>query len=227
MKLHIHISTQGWLPQDPYIPSHLKIASNKHRRISKAKIVTGSTLLLIGLIAFSMALMAMQYNSEIWDKTLVLNSNERNSPMYAGGTYGTDSSYDKPPTNEGKIIVNGGTVEFTVISTEQIKKTFHINGKPVNCTVGSNDPNDSHEIISTTIEGTYAFSIPANGDYEFIIQNSGSQQATVNFNLTTTWTYMIVPIIGLGILLVTALPGTVLIISGRKSKKQLASIQLK
>ncbi len=28
----------------------------------------------------------------------------------------------KPPTHDGKIIVNGGSVEFTVISTEQINK---------------------------------------------------------------------------------------------------------
>jgi hypothetical protein len=220
MKCRIPITTQGWLPQDPYIPSHLKIASNRNRRISKAKIVTGSTLLLIGLIAFSMALMAMQYTSEICDKSLVINANERNSPMYIGGTYGTDSSYDKPPTQEGKITVNGGPVEFTVISTEQITKTFYNNGNLVNCTVGSPDPNDRHQVINTTIEGTYTFSIPANGDYEYIFQNSGSQQATVDFNLKTTWTFMILPIIGLGILLVTALPGTALIVSGRKGKKQ-------
>ncbi len=177
MKRYIPIHTQGWLPQDPYIPSHLKIASNRHRRISKAKIVTGSTLLLIGLIAISMALMAMQRTSEIFDNSLVIDANERNSPIYVGGTYGTESSYDKPPTHEGKIIVNGGTVEFTVISTEQITKTFYNNGKMVNCTVGSNDPKDSHQIINTTIEGTYTFSIPANGDYEFVIQNSGDQPA--------------------------------------------------
>jgi hypothetical protein len=229
MNHHIHILTQGWLPQEPYIPSHLKIASNRHSRKSKAKIVTGSTLLLIGLIAFSMALMVMQRNSEIFDKSLVINANERNSPLFAGGTYGTASSYDKPPTNEGKIIVNGGTVEFTVISTEQITKTYYTNGQLINCTVGSPDPNDSHQIINTTIEeGTYTFSIPANGDYEFIIQNSGDQPAMVSFNLTTTWTFLIVPIIGLGILLVTAIPGTLLIVSGRKSIKanpaKLASI---
>ncbi|XHH08135.1 MAG: emp24/gp25L/p24 family protein [Candidatus Bathyarchaeia archaeon] len=219
MKHRIPIATQGWLPQDPYIPSHLKIVSNKHRWISKAKIVTGSTLLLIGLIAFSMALMAMQRTNEIYDKSLVINANERNSPMYLGGGYGTASSYDKPPTQEGKITVNGGSVEFTVISTEQITKTFYNNGRLVNCTVNSPDPNDRHQIISTTVEGSYTFSIPANGYYEFIFQNLGSQQATVDFNLKTTWTFMIPLIIGLGILLVTALPGTLLLVSGRKSKK--------
>ena len=227
MKCHIHITTQGWLPQDPYIPSHLKIASNRHSQKSKAKIVIGSTLLLIGLIAISMALMAMQQTSEILDKPLVINANERNSPMYISGTYDTDSSYDKPPTQDGKITVNGGPVDFTVIRTESITKTFYNNGKMVHSTLSSNDPNDSHQIINTTIEGAYTFSIPPNGEYEFIIKNSGDQPAIVDFNLKVTWTFMIVPIIGLGILLVTALPGTVLIVSGRKGKKRLASISLK
>ncbi len=147
--------------------------------------------------------------------------------MYIGGGYGTESSYDKPPTQEGKITVNGGPVEFTIISTEQITKTFFNNGRLVNCTVNSPDPNDRHQIINTTIEGTYTFRIPANGDYEYIFQNSGSQQATVDFNLTVTWTFMIPLIIGLGILLVTALPGTILIVSGRRNKKAIAQTPFK
>jgi hypothetical protein len=191
-----------------------------NKRTSKAKIVAGSTLLLIGLLAISMALMTMQRTNEIFDKFLVINANERNSPMHVGGTYNTYSLCIKPPTNEGTFAVDGGTVEFTVISTEQITKTYYLNGKNVTCTVASNDPNDSHQIINATIDDTYNFSVPATGDYEFIIQNSGDQPVTVNFKLKTTCTYLMVPLIGLGILLCSALPGTVLIIIGCNCKKQ-------
>jgi hypothetical protein len=222
MKCRIHLTTQGWLPQDPYIPSRLKIVSNRHNRTSKAKIVAGSTLLLISLIAISMALMSMQQTNEIFDKNLVINANERNSPMFVCGTYRTHSPCAKPPTHEGTFVVNHGTVEFTVISTAQITKTYYHNGKNVTYTVGSNDPNDTHQVINATIKDTYNFSVPANGDYEFIIQNSGDQPVTVNFKLKTTCIYLMAPIVVLGILLGSALPGAVLITSGCKVKKQLS-----
>lgn len=196
MKCRIHITTQGWLPQDPYIPSHLKIPSNRNRQISKAKIVAGSTLLLIGLIAFTASFAVMTtHNLLTWDETRVLNPGEQNRALWPG-IYNT-ANYDKQPTHEGKITVNGGTVEFTV-----------------------QDSKDSRQIISTTIDDTYSFSIPASGDYDFVVQNVGRQKASVNLELETTATYVVTPLmIGLVALLVTALPGTALIISARKGKK--------
>ena len=193
MKLHIHIKTQGWLPQDPYIPSHLKIASNKHRQISKAKIIAGSTLLLIGLIAFTTFFAAMETIPLLtWDETRVLNPGEQNVPFRGSGIHIANyDKYDKQPTHDGKIIVNGGTVELTV-----------------------QDSKDSRQIISTTIDDTYSFSIPASEDYVLFIQNVGSQKASVNLQLKTMAIYVMVPLmIGSVALLVTALPGTVLIIS--------------
>jgi hypothetical protein len=198
MKCRIHITTQGWLPQDPYIPSHLKISSNKHRQISKAKIVAGSTLLLIGLIAFSMFLLATEQTSGTTDYTYTVNPGVKDSPFSVSGIHQTANSYDMQPTHDGKIIVNGGTVEFTV-----------------------QDPKDSHQIISTTIDDTYSFSIPATGDYEFVFHNIGSQKASVTFEYKTTATYLIPLIIGSVALLVTALPGTVLIVKGLKAKDNL------
>ena len=204
MKCRIHITTQGWLPQDPYIPSHLKIAFNNHRQISKAKIAAGSTLLLIGLIAFSMFLLAMEQTSGATDYTYNLNPGVKDSPFFVSGTHHTANSYDSQPVHDGKIIVNGGTVELTV-----------------------QDSKDSRQIISTTIDDTYSFSIPANEDYEFVFQNVGSQKADVTLEYKTTATYVIPLIIGSVALLVTALPGTVLIVKGLKGKRQLASMLLK
>jgi hypothetical protein len=196
MKRYIPIHTQGWLPQDPYIPSHLKITTNTHWQISKAKIIAGSTLLLIGLIAFAMFLGATEQTFGTTDYTYDLNPGVKDSPFLVSGTYHIANSYDKQPTHDGKIIVNGGTVEFTV-----------------------QDSKDSHQIISTTIDDTYTFNIPATGDYEFVFHNVGSQQARVTFEYKTTATYVIPLIIGSVALLVTALPGTVLIVKGLKGKK--------
>jgi hypothetical protein len=196
MKCRIHITTQGWLPQDPYIPSHLKIASNKHRQISKAKIAAGSTLLLIGLIAFSMFLGASEQSFGALDYTYTLNPGVKDSPFFVSSTYHTANSYDRQPTHDGKIIVNGGTVELTV-----------------------QDSKDSHQIISTTIDDTYSFSIPASGDYEFVFHNVGSQKAGITLEYETNATYMVPLIIGSVALLVTALSGTVLIVKGFRSKR--------
>ena len=196
MKCHIHITTQGWLPQDPYIPSHLKIASNKHRQIIKAKIIAGSTLLIIGLIAFSMFLLATEQTFGATDYTYTLNPGVKDSPFFVSSAYNTANSYDWQPTHEGKIIVNGGAVEFTV-----------------------QDPKDSHQIISATIDGSYSFSIPATEDYKFVFHNVGSQQARVALEYETNATYMVPLMIGSVALLVTALPGTVLIVKGLKGKK--------
>ncbi|MFA5572498.1 MAG: hypothetical protein WC046_06095 [Candidatus Bathyarchaeia archaeon] len=118
--------------------------------------------------------------------------------------YNTANSYDWQPTHEGKIIVNGGPVEFTV-----------------------QDPKDRHQIINMTINSSYSFSVPATEDYKFVFHNVGSQQARVTLKYETNVTCMVPLIIGSVALLVTTLPGTVLIVKGLKGKKQLASIPLK
>ena len=220
MTHRIQIPTRGYLPQDPYIPSHLKIASSRHRQISKAKTVAGSTLLLIGLIAFATCLASVQKTNDIYNNSLSLNSNQKNETLGVSIDYNISNSYDKQPTIEGRIVVvRGENVEFTVISTERINKTYTFLGKTVNCTVASQDPKDIRQVISTTVNGAYSFSLPANGDYEVIIQNSGSQLATVNFELKIIATYTAILIIGMAILLAAALPGTVLIVKGLKGKK--------
>jgi hypothetical protein len=219
MKLHIHITTQGWLPQDPYIPSHLKIGSNRHRRISKAKIVTGSTLLLIGLIALLVSIMAAQQIGEIYSDSYVLTPNQKSGEVStSGGTFPINPYYNH--CFEGKIIVEGKNVEFKIISKEPTVITHDVNGRKVNYTVYMRD-SPTHEVLSTTVDGTYKFNLPANGDYayEYVLQNTGSQQAKVTFQLNEIQTAIGMLIPGAIALLVTALPGTVLIISGRKGKK--------
>ncbi len=221
MKLHIQIPTHGWLPQDPYIPSHLKIVTNKYSRKSKAKTVAGSTLLLIGLFALLVSIMAVQQTREIHSDSYVLAPNQKSGEVStSGGHFSSDPFYNMH-SFEGQIIVEGENVEFKVISEDQKVVTWWHNGKMVNCTVNSNDPKDIHQVISTTVDDTYTFNLPANGDYsyEYIVQNTGSQQATVNFQLKETQTTISRLIPGAIALLFTALPGTILIVSGRKNRK--------
>ncbi len=228
MKLHIHITTQGWLPQDPYIPSHLKIASKRHRLIGKAKTVAGSTLLLIGLIALLVSIMAVQQTREIHSDSYVLVPNQKSGEVgTSGGHFSLDPFYNMH-SFEGQIIVEGKNVEFKVISREPTVITYDVNGRKTNCTVYMRD-SATHEVLSTTVNGTYKFNLPANGDYsyEYVVQNTGSQQVKVNFQLNETQTAISMMIPGAIALLATALPGTVLIISGRKGKKATGLIQLK
>ncbi len=227
MKRYIPILTQGWLPQDPYIPSHLKIVSNRHRRIGKAKTVAGSTLLLIGLFALLVSIMAVQQSRGTFSDSYVLAPNQKSSEVgTSGGHYSSDPFYNMH-SFEGQIIVEGENVEFKVVSREPTVITNDVNGRKTNCTVYMRD-SATHEVLSTTIDGTYAFNLPANGDYsyEYIVQNTGSQQATVNFQLKETQTAISRLIPGAIALLVAALPGTVLIISGRKGKKVTALMPL-
>jgi len=166
--------------------------------MGKAKTIAGSTLLLIGLIVFTSFLVSMRTHTLLtWDETFFLNPSEQNRPFRMSAVCRNWQSYDKQPTLDGEIMVDGGTVELTV-----------------------QDSKDSREIISTTIDHTYAFSIPANEGYEFIIQNVGSQKASVNLEFETMALYIVRPLMdGLVVLLVTALSGTLLIVSGRKSRK--------
>jgi hypothetical protein len=220
MKCRIHITTQGWLPQDPYIPSHLKIVSNRHRRIGKAKIATGSTLLLIGVIALLLSVMAMQQTHEIHSDSYVLESNQKSGEVgTSGGHFSLDPFYNMH-SFEGQIIVEGKNVELKVISREPTVITDDVNGKKTNCTVYMRD-SATHEVLSTTVDGTYKFNLPANGDYsyDYVIQNNGGQSAKVNFQLKETQIAISMLIPGAIALVVTALPGTVLIVKGLKGKK--------
>ncbi len=223
MKLHMHITTQGWLPQDPIIPSHLEIVSSRHRRISKAKIVTGSTLLLIGLIALLVSIMAAQQIREIHSESCVLESNQKSIVGSSGGV-----SFSHPYYNrcfEGQIIVEGKNVELKVVSREPIVKTYDVNGTKGYSTVYMRDT-PTHEVPSTFVDGAYKFNLPANGDYydyECALQNTGSQQAKVTFQINEIQTDIGMLIPGAIVLLVTALIGTLLIVSGRKGKKAATS----
>jgi hypothetical protein len=227
MKRYIPIHTQGWLPQDPYIPSHIKIVSNRQRRIGKAKTVTGSTLLLIGLIALLVSIMAVQQTRGHFSDSYVLAPNQKSGEVVtAGGHHSVDPFYNMHSFG-GQIIVEGENVEFKVVSREPTVMTYDLNGRKINCTVYMRD-SATHEVLSTTVDGTYKFNLPANGDYsyEYIIQNTGSQQARVSFQLQETQIAISRLIPGAITLLVTALPGTVLIISGRKGKKATALMPL-
>jgi hypothetical protein len=228
MKRYIPIHTQGWLPQDPYIPSRLKIVSNRHRRIGKAKTVAGSTLLLIGLIALSVSILAVQQTRAVHSDSYVLASNQKSSEVStAGGHYSFDPFYNMHSFG-GKVIVEGENVEFKVVSREPTVMTYDLNGRKINCTVYMRD-SATHEVLSTTVDGTYKFNLPANGDYayEYIVQNTGSQQARVRFQLQETQIAVSRLIPGAIALLVTALPGTILIVSGRKSRKATFQMPLK
>jgi hypothetical protein len=222
MKLRFPITTQGWLPQDPIIPSHVKIVSNRHRQIGKAKIVTGSTLLLIGLIALLVSIMAVQQTQlirEIHNDSCVLEPNQRSVEASTGGGYYPNYNIH---SIEGQIIVEGRNVELNIVSRDPIVKTIDVDGKKGYSIVYMRD-SPTHEVLSATVDGTYKFNLPANGEYNYecALQNNGSQQAKVTFQLNETQTDTdigkLIP--GVIVLLVTVLPGTVLIVSGRRSRK--------
>ncbi|XHH07596.1 MAG: hypothetical protein ACFCUE_08400 [Candidatus Bathyarchaeia archaeon] len=220
MKRLSQITTQGWLPQDPYVPSHLKIISSRHRWIGKAKIVTGSTLLLIGLIALLVSIMAVQQTQqirEIHNDSCVLEPNQRSVEASTGGGY---YPYYNIHSIEGQIIVEGKNVELNIISREPIVNTYDVNGTKGYSIVYMRD-SPTHEVLSATVDGTYKFNLPANGEYNYecALQNAGSQQAKVTFQLNEIQTDIGKLTPGAITLLVTALPGTILIISGRKSRK--------
>ncbi len=228
MKIRIPITTQGWLPQDPYIPSHLKIVSNKHRWIGKAKTVAGSTLLLIGLIALLVSIMAVQQSRGHFSDSYVLAPNQKSSEVSTSGGHHSFDPFYNMHSFEGKVIVEGENVEFKVVSREPTVMAFDVNGKKVNCTVYSRD-SATHEVLSQTVDGTYKFNLPANGDYsyDYVLQNTGSQQVRVTFQLNETQIAVSRLIPGAIALLVTALPGTILIVSGRRNKKAIAQTPFK
>jgi hypothetical protein len=164
--------------------------------------------------------MAIQQTHEIHSDSYVLEPDQKSSEV---GTSGGHFSYD-PFYNmhsfEGQIIVEGENVEFKVISREPTVITCDINGKKVNQTVYFWD-SVTHEVLSTTVDGTYAFNLPANGEYsyDYVVQNTGNQRASVNFQLNETQIAVSRLIPGAIALLVTAIPGALLIVSGRRSRK--------
>lgn len=231
MKLHFPITTQGWLPQDPIIPGHLKLVSSRHRWIGKAKIVTGSTLLLIGLIALLVSIMAVQQIREIHSESCVLESNQKSLVGSSGGV-----PLSHPYNNrffEGQIIVEGKNVELKVVSGEPIVKTIDVDGKKGYSDVIMRD-SPTQEILCTFVDGKYKFNLPVNDlpsnetyyYYECALQNNGSQQAKVTFQINEIQTDMGKLIPGAIALVVTTLAGTVLIISGRKGKKAANSTKI-
>ncbi len=219
MKRLSHITTQGWLPQNPYVPSHLKIVSSRHRWIGKAKIVTGSTLLLIGLIALLSSIAAVQQIREIHSESCVLESNQKSGELSTGG-----GTYPSDPYNnhyfEAQITVEGKNVTFKVVTKEPIVKTYDVNGTKGYSIVYMRD-SPTHELLSTRVDGECKLNLPVNGEYNYecTLQNNGGQQAKVTFQLNEIQTDIGKLIPGAIALLVTALPGTVLIVSGRKSRK--------
>jgi hypothetical protein len=224
MKCRIPITTQGWLPQDPIIPSHLKIVSSRHRWIGKAKIVTGSTLLLIGLIALLVSIAAVQQIREIHSESCVLESNQKSIVSSSGGIGFSQPYYNR--YFEGQITVEGKNVELKVVSRDPIVKTYDVNGTKGYSTVYMRDT-PTQEVPSTFVDGAYKFNLPAKGDYydyECALQNTGNQQAKVTFQINEIQTDIGKLIPGAIALIVTALLGTALIVSGRKGKKEAASL---
>jgi hypothetical protein len=226
MKFHIHITTQGWLPQDPYIPSNLKVVSNKHRWVSKAQIVTGSTLLFIGLIAFMVLLASVPQNRSLTSYYYSLESNHEDRPFSVSyDTHGSGSLTQ--PLLECEVVAKGDeNVEFTVNRLEQKTVTSVINGKTVTRNVVARDPEVTNQVICTTVNGTYSFNLPVNVPYEFIFQNTNDQPVKVGFDVNLTWKNMGNLMLGLIVLLVTAIPGTLLIVRGHKSKSKKATFQI-
>lgn len=226
MKHHIQIPTRGWLPQDPYIPSHLKINLNRPRQRSKVKTAVGSALLLFGLVAIVISLATVQKTNEIFNDSFSLNSDQKDTPFEASYNSHVSSPYITQPVLQGRILVNGENVGFTVTSQEQQTRSIVANGKTLEYTVVSQDPEDSHQVMSTTVDDAYSFNLPTNVPYKFTFENPSSQQATVEFHLKATWTDTSILIPGSIALLSTALPGAALIMTGLRGKKVPAQMPL-
>jgi len=171
--------------------------------------------------------MAVQQTRGNFSDSYVLAPNQKSSEVSTSGVHHSFDPFYNMHSFEGKVIVEGENVEFKVVSREPTVITIDVWGKKANCTVYSRD-SVTHDVLSQTVDGTYKFNLPANGDYsyEYVIQNKGSQQARVSFQLQETQITISRLIPGAIALLVVALPGTVLIISGRKGKKVTALMPL-
>jgi hypothetical protein len=216
MKAHVVYPFRGWLPQEPYIPSHLRINSLKSRHKSKLKTTVGLALLLFGVGAILLSFATIQKTDEIFNSSFSLNSNQQDTPFFVSYNSNTQNPYATQPILKGEVTVNGENVAFTVQETKTVVFNEVFNGKAVKYSAASQDPKDTYQVISTTVGDEYSFNLPINTYYQFTFENPSSQYASVNFSLKATWTDTTILIPGLIVLLAAAFPGTVLIVIGAR-----------
>ena len=117
-------------------------------------------------------------------------------------------------------------MELKVVSGEPIVKTIDVDGKKGYSDVIMRDA-PTQEIPCTFVDGKYKFNLPVNDlpsnetyyYYECALQNNGSQQAKVTFQINEIQTDIGKLIPGVIALLVTAVPGTILVISGCRKQE--------
>ncbi|NLE03577.1 MAG: hypothetical protein GX638_02080 [Crenarchaeota archaeon] len=168
-------------------------------------------------------IIAVQQSIETFNQSYTLESEQQSDFVGISGVIYTQNPFLLKRVYEGKIVVEGKNVELEVLNRDRIEKTFNIGGKNVTALVGSNDPKDIHELINTAINDVYIFNLPASGqfNYEFILQNTGDQEANINFQIKETNTNYGIFIFGALMTLFITFPGTILIISERKNRKAL------
>ena len=219
MKPHTRIPARGWLPQEPYIPSHLKINPIKTRQRSKVKATLGLVLLLFGVVALVLSLSSVQKTNEIFNDSFSLSPNQTSSPYSVSYNSHSQSPFITQPVLYGEVSTQEENVEFIVVNQEQQTMTFIHDGKEVECTVVNQDPQARHQIIQTAVNQEYSFNLPINTPYEFTLQNPSSNQPVfIEFALRATWTNTAVLIPGLIALTATCIPGTTLLALGLRGK---------
>jgi hypothetical protein len=218
MKVHVVYPFRGWLPQEPYIPSHLRINSLKSRHKSKLKTTVGLALLLFGVGALLFSFATIQKTDEIVNSSFSLNSNQKDTPFFVSYNSNTQNPYASQPILAGEVTINGENVAFTVQETKTVVCNEVFNGKTVKYSAVSQDPKDTCQVISTSVDDAYSFNLPINTYYQFEFENPNSQPASIVFTLKATWTDTCMLIPGLITMLFSALPGTTLIVIGLRGK---------
>ncbi len=189
--LPIHI--EGWLPQEPNLPSYMqKSNQDQVRRISIKKTATGITLLIIGIAIFSA--LAMPKSDPTFDNTFVLSPTDTTENFGVGYHCGGGATR----IFIGEVYVQGSNVDFKANGTSEQNERL---------------------LVDRQIAGEYDFQVPANGDYSFKFEypNNG-QQSTVTFSLKAVWTEPVLVAIAFAVLLVSAPAGTVLVVLGLRGK---------
>jgi hypothetical protein len=214
MKSHTRVPARGWLPQEPYIPSHLKINFRTRQR-SKVKATLGLVLLLFGVVALVLSVASVQKTNEIFNDSFSLSPNQTSSPYSVSYNSHSQSPFITQPVLCGEVSIRGENVEFTVVNQEQQSMTLIHDGKEVECKVANQGPQASHQVIQTAVNQEYSFNLPINTPYKFAFQNpSGSESVFIEFALRATWTDTVVLIPGLIVLAATGIPGTTLLAVG-------------
>lgn len=218
MKPHTRVPARGWLPQEPYIPRHLKINPTRRQR-SKAKATLGLVLLFFGVVAMVLSVASVQKADEIFHDSFCLSLNQTSSPYSVSYNSHSQSPFITQPVLCGEVSIRGENVEFTVVNQEQKTMTLIHDGKEVECKVANQDPQASHKIIQTAVNQKYSFNLPINTFYKFTFQNpSSSQPVFIEFAVRATWTDMVILIPGLIVLTATCIPGTTLLALGLRGK---------